>query len=140
VITSVFERDSVRYDVEQFAYPLNGAPGERRGDIPMVLLQKVRATDLSGKARVIPVTMSPPPVSSVCSHRHMASAFSHSAFEPVEHRWTHGQYFGPPSCVGSRNWPGNSDNRHDGTRADDDPIWICGLGPNFHIIQLLPCL
>jgi len=31
----------------------------------------------------------------------MASAFSHSAFEPVEHRWTHGQYFGPPSTDGA---------------------------------------
>ena len=43
-LTTVFERDGVRYEVEQFAYPLNGPPGERRGDIPMVLLQKVRAT------------------------------------------------------------------------------------------------
>jgi len=58
VLTTVFERDSIRYEVEQFAYPLNGPPGDRRGDIPMVLLQKVRATDLSGKARTIPVTMS----------------------------------------------------------------------------------
>jgi hypothetical protein len=31
----------------------------------------------------------------------MASAFSHSVFEPVEHRWTHGQYFGPPSTDGA---------------------------------------
>ena len=30
-------------------------------------------------------------------YSYMASAFSHSVFEPVEHRWTHGQYFGPPS-------------------------------------------
>lgn len=26
----------------------------------------------------------------------MACAFSHSVFEPVEHRWFWGQYFGPP--------------------------------------------
>jgi hypothetical protein len=31
----------------------------------------------------------------------MACAFSHSAREPVEHRWTHGQYFGPPSTDGA---------------------------------------
>jgi len=36
-----------------------------------------------------------------CFYSHMASAFSHSTFEPVEHRWTHGQYFGPPSTDGS---------------------------------------
>jgi hypothetical protein len=31
----------------------------------------------------------------------MASGFSHSVLEPVEHRWTHGQYFGPPSTDGA---------------------------------------
>ncbi|PYT21444.1 MAG: hypothetical protein DMG57_38670 [Acidobacteria bacterium] len=31
----------------------------------------------------------------------MASAFRHSAFEPVEHRWMHGQYFGPQSTDGA---------------------------------------
>jgi hypothetical protein len=31
----------------------------------------------------------------------LACAFSHSVFEPVEHRWMHGQYFGPPSTDGS---------------------------------------
>jgi hypothetical protein len=30
-----------------------------------------------------------------------ACAFSHSVFEPVEHRWTWGQYFGPPSTDGA---------------------------------------
>ena len=34
-------------------------------------------------------------------YSYMASAFSHSALEPVEHRWTHGQYFGPPSTDGA---------------------------------------
>ena len=34
-------------------------------------------------------------------YSYMASAFSHSALEPVEHRWTHGQYFGPPSTSGA---------------------------------------
>jgi hypothetical protein len=31
----------------------------------------------------------------------MACAFSHSTFEPVEHRWSWGQYFGPPSTDGA---------------------------------------
>jgi hypothetical protein len=34
-------------------------------------------------------------------YSYMACAFSHSALEPVEHRWTHGQYFGPPSTSGA---------------------------------------
>ncbi len=34
-------------------------------------------------------------------YSYMACAFSHSALEPVEHRWTHGQYFGPPSTDGA---------------------------------------
>jgi hypothetical protein len=31
----------------------------------------------------------------------MAGGFSHGAFEPVEHRWRWGQYFGPPSTDGA---------------------------------------
>jgi hypothetical protein len=31
----------------------------------------------------------------------MPCAFSHTALEPVEHRWTWGQYFGPPSTDGA---------------------------------------
>jgi hypothetical protein len=57
VITTVFERDGVRYEVEQFAYPLNGPPDDRRGDLKMVLLQKVRLTELSGQGRTVPVRM-----------------------------------------------------------------------------------
>ena len=71
VLNTVFERDGIRYELEQFAYPLNGPPGERRGDIPMVLLQKVKATELSGKARTIPVTM---------SHRRQFPAFVNTSF------------------------------------------------------------
>jgi hypothetical protein len=58
VITTVFEKDGARYELEQFAYPLNGPPAERDGDVPMILLQKVRVTDLKGAARRVPVTMS----------------------------------------------------------------------------------
>jgi hypothetical protein len=34
-------------------------------------------------------------------YSYMACAFSHSALEPVEHRWGWGQYFGPPSTDGA---------------------------------------
>ncbi len=57
VITTEFEKQGVRYQVEQFAYPLNGPPPERRGDIPMVLLQKITATNLGDQAKTISVTM-----------------------------------------------------------------------------------
>jgi hypothetical protein len=46
VITTTIERDGLRYEVEQFAYPLSGPPKERRGDMPMVLLQKITMTNL----------------------------------------------------------------------------------------------
>ena len=57
IVTTILVRDGVRYEVEQFAYPLNGPSQERRGDLNMVLMQRVRLTDLSGRARVVPVTM-----------------------------------------------------------------------------------
>ena len=38
VIITTFEKDGVRCEVEQFAFPLDGPPTERRGDIKMVLL------------------------------------------------------------------------------------------------------
>ncbi|MDT8303582.1 MAG: hypothetical protein RQ760_19030, partial [Sedimentisphaerales bacterium] len=58
VISTIFERDGVRYEVEQFAYPLNRPPLERRGDIPMVLLQKVEVTNLKKSAGEISVLVS----------------------------------------------------------------------------------
>jgi hypothetical protein len=48
IITTTIERSGVRYEVEQFAYPLREPPPERGGDIPMVLLQKLRITELKG--------------------------------------------------------------------------------------------
>jgi len=55
VISTIFEKDSLRYEVEQFAYPLNGPPNARRGDIPMVLLQKVKVMNLKESPREISV-------------------------------------------------------------------------------------
>ncbi len=58
LVTTVIERDGVRYDLEQFAYPLDGPPKERRGDIPMVLMERLRVSSLDGRARRVPVTLS----------------------------------------------------------------------------------
>jgi hypothetical protein len=56
ILTTVFEDDGVRYEVEQFAYPLHGPPTERRGDIAMVLLQRLTLRELRGSARSLPVS------------------------------------------------------------------------------------
>jgi hypothetical protein len=72
VITTVFEKDKVRYEVEQFAYPLNGPPKERRGDIAMTLLQKVKATNLDSQARDLVVSM---------THRRQLEEFVNSAVQ-----------------------------------------------------------
>lgn len=56
LVTTTFDREGVRYVVEQFAYPLNGPPAEREGELNMVLLQRVRLTDISGVPRTVPVT------------------------------------------------------------------------------------
>lgn len=53
VITTVFEEDQIRYEIEQFAYPLQGPPSERLGEIPMVLLQKIKVNNISQSARDI---------------------------------------------------------------------------------------
>ena len=57
VLSTTFEQPGVRLEIEQFAYPLLGPPTERRGDIAMVLLQKVRATALDGAARTVTLNL-----------------------------------------------------------------------------------
>jgi len=57
VLTTVIEKDGVRYEVEQFAHPLGGPPAERRGDIPMVLLEKVRMTALSAQPQTVSIVL-----------------------------------------------------------------------------------
>jgi hypothetical protein len=57
VVTTTIEDNGIRYEVEQFAYPLYGPPRERKGEIKMVLLQKVRVTNLGDKPRTVPVSM-----------------------------------------------------------------------------------
>ncbi len=57
VVTTTTERDGLRYEVEQFAYPLHGPPAQRRGDIPMVLLQKVKVARRQGEDGAVCVKM-----------------------------------------------------------------------------------
>ncbi len=57
VVTTIIEQQDVRYEVEQYAYPLHGPPDERRGDIPMVLLQKVKVTNLRSRDVTLSVNM-----------------------------------------------------------------------------------
>ena len=71
VMTTTFEEDGVRYEVEQFAYPLHGPPAERRGDMPMVLLQRLTATELRGTPRTVPVPM---------THRRAMPPFADATF------------------------------------------------------------
>lgn len=56
MITTALERQGIRYEVEQFAYPQQGPPAERRGDIPVVLVQSLMLKELSGQSRSVPVT------------------------------------------------------------------------------------
>ncbi|MGJ5819704.1 hypothetical protein [Paludibaculum fermentans] len=58
LVTTVFEREGIHYEIEQFAYPLEGPPSQRRGDMRMVLMQRLRVTTLDGKARRIPINLS----------------------------------------------------------------------------------
>ncbi len=53
IMTTALEKDGIAIEIEQFAYPLNGPPPERRGDIPMVLLQKVKLTESRGEPRML---------------------------------------------------------------------------------------
>jgi hypothetical protein len=57
VVTTTFENDGIRYEVEQFAYPLDGPASVRKGDITVVLFQKVRLTNLMDRPRAVPISM-----------------------------------------------------------------------------------
>ena len=57
VVTTRYEKEGVRYEVEQFAYPLNGPPAERRGDIAMLLLESVRIANLTQQPRTVTLQM-----------------------------------------------------------------------------------
>jgi Tol biopolymer transport system component len=53
VLVTTWQGDSMRGEVEQFAYPLRGPPTERRGDIDMVLLGRVVLTNVNDTPRTV---------------------------------------------------------------------------------------
>jgi hypothetical protein len=53
VVRTILEREGVRWEIEAFAYPLDGPPAERRGDLDMVLLQKLRVINLGDTDRTV---------------------------------------------------------------------------------------
>ncbi|NLF07434.1 MAG: hypothetical protein GX594_05575, partial [Pirellulaceae bacterium] len=57
VVTTVFERDGVRYEFEQFAYPLDGPPAERRGDVPVTLMLKATLKNLASRPKTFELRM-----------------------------------------------------------------------------------
>ena len=57
VVVTDFEKEGLKYRVEQFAYPLNGPPPERRGDISMVLLQKVTVTNPAAAPHSVAISL-----------------------------------------------------------------------------------
>jgi hypothetical protein len=57
VITTTFEQDGIHCEVEQFAYPLDGPPRERRGDIPMVLLQQITLQNAEARPQTFALTL-----------------------------------------------------------------------------------
>ena len=57
IITTTFEKPPIQYETEQFAYPLDGPPSERRGDIAMVLMQRLRVTNQQAQEAMALVQM-----------------------------------------------------------------------------------
>ena len=51
VLTTTLEKEGLRLEIEEFAYPLQGPPRERRGDIAMVLLGRATLTEREGRPR-----------------------------------------------------------------------------------------
>ena len=57
ILTTRLAREPVRVEMEQFAYPLHGPPSERRGDISLVLLQKIIIENTSDAPQVVPLRL-----------------------------------------------------------------------------------
>ncbi|MCW5556482.1 MAG: hypothetical protein KIT22_01340 [Verrucomicrobiae bacterium] len=78
LIVTRIERRGSRGELEQFAYPLGGVPPQRRGDVPVVLCQRLRLTELEGKPREVTLGLTqtrrfPDPGSSIELHPQAAS-------------------------------------------------------------------
>lgn len=80
ILTTVFENDGVRYEVEQFAYPLQGPSADRDHPSPMVLLQKVRLTELEGTTRMLEI--------GITHHRELVTGKPETAVQVNDSTWT----------------------------------------------------
>ncbi len=117
VITTVYENDGLHYTVEQFAYPLDGLPKDRRGDIAMVLMQQVRVTNLENRARRVPMTF---------SHQRLLPSYIHSPIytEPMGgavlfRERAHGRVLlAVHGAAEGVDWSGVSDYQHEMKRVD----------------------
>ena len=108
VMTTVFEEAGVRYEVEQFAYPLHGPPAERRGDMPMVLLQRLTVTELTGHATVAAGLDDPPaPASAVRRRRRSSPSVRATRFSSASGAGA--ACCSPCKALASPPWSGTSD-------------------------------
>ncbi|MBN1818011.1 MAG: hypothetical protein JW828_11680 [Sedimentisphaerales bacterium] len=80
ILKTVFEKDGVRYEVEQFAYPRRGAAINRNDNSPMVLMQKIRLTELEGRIRSLNIGLS--------LHREHVTGQSDTAIRTKDLIWT----------------------------------------------------
>lgn len=51
ILSTLLEDNGIHLEIEQFAYPLHGPPGERRGDIPMVLSERLTLRNRTSGSR-----------------------------------------------------------------------------------------
>lgn len=137
VITTTFEDDGVRYEVEQFAYPLNGPPEERRGDMPMVLLQRLTLTELEGVNRSVPVSMAhrrlmPPyyDATLVADHQGDAMLFREQGRRAV--------LLAIEGAHGEVPWSGTADFQRQQKRLDATVFVDLPAGASRHLIVKLP--
>jgi hypothetical protein len=57
ILTTVLEDDGLLLEIEQFAYPLDGPPQDRQGDIAMVLFERLAIKNKSAQARRLPLRL-----------------------------------------------------------------------------------
>jgi hypothetical protein len=50
IVLTSYDREGLRHEIEQLAYPLDGPPADRRGDIDLVLLQRITLRELQGQS------------------------------------------------------------------------------------------
>ena len=102
--------------VEQFAYPLDGPPAERRGDLKMVLMQQVRVTNLGNQARLAQVTFSHQTAAALVPSLAVYVERSHESFLFRER--AQGRVLLAVSGVSKVDWNGVTDYQREMKRVD----------------------